>query len=89
MRYSVYVLVSKSDNTRYIGITGKNPKDRLKDHNNGSNKYTRVHRPYELMYYEQDYCKDCALKREKFLKSGQGRRILDLIEQSWVVSSAG
>ena len=79
MDYNIYVLKSIKNSKRYVGITTKDPKIRLKEHNEGSNEFTRLNKPYELIYYELGYCKTCALKREKFLKSGQGRKILDVI----------
>lgn len=77
MNYNVYVLKSKKNEKRYIGITFKKPIIRLSEHNQGSNEFTRLNKPFELIYYELGYCKECALKREKFLKSGQGRKLLD------------
>lgn len=34
--YYVYVLKSLKNNKKYIGSTSKSPKERLKEHNNGS-----------------------------------------------------
>jgi len=78
--YSVYVLKSAKTNTRYIGMTGKGPAERLKDHNESKNISTAQGKPYKLLYYETGYCKSCAIRREKFLKSGVGRKLLDLLE---------
>ncbi len=80
MFYSVYVLKSKKNGKRYIGYTGKSITERLIEHNAGSNQYTKNNIPYELLYFENNYCKECAKSREKFLKSGQGRKLLDRIE---------
>ena len=82
MYYNVYVLESNKNRKRYIGITSKDPIIRLKEHNEGSNKFTRLNKPYELVYFELGFCKACALKREQFLKSGQGRKILNKIIQN-------
>jgi putative endonuclease len=68
---------SKKNGKRYIGSTSKLPEDRIKDHNNGSNKFTRHNRPWNLLASEEFLTKNEALKREKFLKSGQGRKWLD------------
>jgi predicted GIY-YIG superfamily endonuclease len=78
--FTVYVLRSIFDGSRYIGMTSKSPEERLIDHNGGSNQYTKGHRPYKLVYFEKGYCKSCALNRERFLKSGIGRQILAKIE---------
>jgi len=77
--YYVYVLKSLKNNKRYIGHTGKNPQLRTKEHNAGSNQYTKGNRPYELVYSERHGSEDFAIKREKFLKSGAGRRVLNRI----------
>lgn len=60
-------------------MTSKFVKIRLKEHNEGTNSFTRFNRPWDILYYEQNYCKECAQKRETFLKTGQGRRIIKLI----------
>jgi len=80
MSYSVYVLKSKKNGNRYIGYTSKPITNRLKEHNEGSNRYTKNNIPYELLYFEQNYCKECGTNKEKFLKSGQGRKLLDKIQ---------
>ena len=76
--YYIYVLRSKKNNKRYIGFTSKDPKIRLKEHNSGTDDWTRQNSPFELVYQEKFYIKREAMKREKFLKSGQGRKFLDL-----------
>ena len=78
-QYSVYVLHSLKNGKRYIGMTGQDPRERLKEHNSGTNEFTRANKPWKLVYFEMNYCKACALKREAFLKSGQGRKVLDLL----------
>lgn len=78
--HSVYVLKSSKDQTLYVGMTSKDPRDRLVEHNQGKNKYTSMHKPYELIYYEMHYhCAKCAREREKFLKSGVGKQIIQKI----------
>lgn len=79
MGYSVYVLQSLRDKTLYYGMTSKDPRIRLKEHNYGRNKYTKMHKPYELIYYEMNYCRKCAREREKFLKSGVGKQLIKKI----------
>ena len=75
--FYVYVLKSLKNSKRYIGYTNKIPKERLIEHNSGSNKWTRVNKPFKLVYKEIFNDKTIAIKREKFLKSGQGRKFLD------------
>lgn len=75
-QYSVYVLLSSKDNSIYIGMTSKDPRDRLLEHNQSCCKYTKGKIPWDLLYYEMNYCKYCAARRERFLKSGQGKKLL-------------
>jgi len=77
--YYVYVLRSLKTKRRYTGFTENDPKDRLRDHNSGSSQYTRNNRPFVLIYSEPYAEEEKARKREKFLKSGQGRKFLDSI----------
>jgi len=67
------------NNKRHVGFTAKRPEERLEDHNLGSNKWTRINKPFKLVYKETFTNKTEAIKREKFLKSGQGRKYLDSI----------
>ena len=73
---------------RYIGSTGKSAVERLAEHNAGSNKYTKGNRPYVLLYSEDYEDKEFAEKREKFLKSGTGRRVLDRLQKKLYVPVA-
>jgi putative endonuclease len=77
MIYSVYVLLSLRNGKRYVGFTGKTVADRLREHNIGVSDWTRQNGPFELKYCERYANKQCAMRREKFLKSGQGRKWLD------------
>jgi len=71
--YYVYILQSQKNNSLYIGYT-IDLKKRFKKHNTGENKATRPFRPYELIYYEALLNIKDAKARERFLKSGWGRR---------------
>ncbi len=53
------------------------PQERLKQHNKGDNTWTSQNRPFKLMHSESFENKTEAIKRERFLKSGQGRKFLD------------
>ncbi|GEM_PF-756917 len=75
----VYVLKSRRNGKRYIGCTSKRVEVRLKEHNSGSNQWTRQNGPFDLVYYEEFVCVKEARQRERFLKSGQGRKFLDKI----------
>lgn len=77
--YFVYVLQSIKNRKKYVGFTEKDPKQRLIEHNNGSNSWTRDNGPFELMYYERFHCEKDAKSRELFYKTGIGRRVRDAI----------
>jgi len=52
---------------------------RLKEHNLGKSKFTSSGIPWELIYKESFPTNADARKREMFLKSGIGRKLLDQI----------
>jgi len=75
-KFIVYILISEKNGYRYIGHTN-NLERRISEHNAGLTKSIRFLRPFKLLYTET-YCNRVeAVKREKFLKSGQGREWLD------------
>lgn len=51
--------------------------NRIHEHNLGKCRYTSGRKPWRLIYKEQFPARGEAMKREKFLKSGQGRAYLD------------
>ena len=75
--FYTYVLKSLLNGKRYAGYTSKDPRLRLCEHNSGANTWTRANKPFELVYFEEYLDKTEAIKRELFLKSGQGRKFLD------------
>ena len=75
MFFFTYVLKSKLDGKLYIGYT-KALKKRLGEHNCGNVISTRYRRPFILIYYEACLSKTKAIKREKYFKTGFGRRYL-------------
>ena len=73
--YYVYVLLSDIDNELYFGFT-KDLKGRLKKHQKGKVVSTKHRLPLKLIYYEACLNEFDAIKREKYFKSGYGRRFL-------------
>jgi predicted GIY-YIG superfamily endonuclease len=69
--YYVYILKSQKDGSLYKGVTA-DLKQRIKDHNGGSAKYSSTKKPYSLMWYCAFHDKSLALKFEKYLKQGSG-----------------
>ena len=71
----VYVLRSTKDGKWYTGCTEDLGK-RFSDHNDGKVSSTKGRGPFELMYYEMSLNAEDAFAREKYLKSGMGKRYL-------------
>ena len=71
--YYVYVIRSKKDKQFYTGFTGE-LQNRLQEHNSGRVPSTKTRIPFELVYYEACLNEKDALAREKYLKSGMGKR---------------
>lgn len=59
----------------YTGAT-RDLRKRFKEHNNGNVEATRERRPLALIYYEACVDERDAFAREKYLKSGMGKRYL-------------
>ncbi|HHE76468.1 MAG TPA: GIY-YIG nuclease family protein [Candidatus Parcubacteria bacterium] len=76
--YYVYVLYSKKLNKRYIGYCA-DLKRRLRYHNSGNSKFTSKGVPWNLVFYEAFISKKDAVREEKFLKSGSGRKRLEYL----------
>lgn len=70
----VYVLQNKTKNW-YIGCTS-DLKRRIEEHIQGKSTYTKHRGPYDLIYYEACLDQDDAYRRERYLKTGMGRRYL-------------
>jgi len=70
--FYVYVIKSLKNNRNYIGQTN-NLKKRIEEHNSGQSKYTSLTRPFKLIHSEEFDNRTDAVRRELFLKSGQGR----------------
>jgi len=70
----VYVLQNNKDKW-YIG-SSKDLRKRILRHNSGKNKSTKYGIPWKLIYYEACLNKKDTRAREKYLKSGMGRRYL-------------
>jgi len=73
--FYVYLLHSTKDNGSYIGYS-TDLKRRLSEHARGASFATKARGPWKLIYYEAYTEREDAEGREKFLKSGAGRRFL-------------
>ena len=70
--FYVYILKSLKDGNFYIGYSS-NLKRRIQEHSNGKVKSTRNRRPLKLICYEAYLDKETALRREKYLKTSDGK----------------
>lgn len=73
MFYYVYILQSGS--TIYIGYT-VDLKQRITEHNRGKAYFTSRKSGWHLIFYEAYLNKLDAKRREKYLKTNQGSRLL-------------
>lgn len=75
MFYYIYVIESLKNGELYIGYTVNLPK-RLKEHNQGLNFSTKSDKPWKIIYYEACFNQNDAKRRESYLKTSQGQRLL-------------
>ncbi len=75
---TVYVLKG-SKGKRYVGITN-NLRRRLREHRSGKTKGGQVIGDFKVLLTEEYPDYTTARRRERFLKSGQGREWLDAFE---------
>ena len=73
--YYVYVLVSKTKNYIYVGLTNNHVR-RINAHNAGYNRTTKAYRPFYVLLIEKYPTRVEARVREKYLKSGVGKEFL-------------
>ena len=73
--FYTYILKCEKTNTLYTGATD-NLERRLEQHNNGEVYYTKSRLPVTLVYFEACLNKFDAFRREKYLKTGMGKRFL-------------
>ena len=73
--YYTYVIQSKKDGRWYTGSTNDLRK-RLIEHNSGKVCSTKNRGPFILIYYEACINEQDARFREKYLKTGMGKRYL-------------
>ena len=70
--FYVYVLLQSNGNL-YTGFTD-NLKRRFKDHEQGKVSSTKNNRPVRLILYEGYLYEEDAKRREKYLKTSDGKR---------------
>jgi len=73
--FYIYVLQSIKDKSFYVGYT-TDLRKRFAEHNHGMNVSTKNRIPWKIIFYEAYRNRDDAERREKYLKTNQGARIL-------------
>ncbi|MFZ1618525.1 MAG: GIY-YIG nuclease family protein [Flavobacteriales bacterium] len=73
--FYTYVLKSKKDGKWYTGCT-EDRRKRFKEHNDGKVVSTKGRGPFDIIYYEACIDTHDAFTREKYLKTGMGKRYL-------------
>lgn len=73
--FYTYVLKSEKSDRLYTGYTNDLRK-RFREHNSGKSTYTARRGPYKLIYYEACSNEGDARTREKYLKTGMGKRYI-------------
>ncbi len=76
MRGYLYIIQSIKNKRYYIGST-YNPKERLKEHNDGRSKYTKLTRPWKMVYIKKYRTLKIARKKEYKLKKLKSRIIIE------------
>ena len=72
--YYVYIL-HLSNNQLYTGYTS-DLKRRFQEHQRGKSEFTSQHLPVQLIHYEAYSLESDARRRESFLKTTEGKRLL-------------
>lgn len=73
--YYVYILQSLKSNKWYTGYT-IDLRKRFNQHQKNLSTYTKGRGSFKLIYYEASLHEEDALARERYLKSGMGKRYL-------------
>ncbi len=81
-----YVYILLENNGQFYTGFSSDLRQRVKDHNAGKVESTRDRRPLKLLHYEAYTKESDARRREKYLKTSEGKRFLkqqirDLIEE--------
>ncbi len=76
--YYIYWMVDRKNKRTYVGYTD-NLKRRMKEHRSGLTKSTKNFNDFEIHVLETVDDRQMAREREKYWKSGLGRRKLKIL----------
>ena len=85
MFHYIYLIQSKKTGQLYKGYT-TDLKKRLVEHNRGLNFSTKTQKPWEIIHYEAYLDERDAKRREKYLKTSQGMRLLQRMLKEYFYS---
>ena len=89
MFYYVYVLQSlKVTDKLYIGST-HDLRMRVSKHNRKVNFSTRPYAPWRLIFYEAYLYKEDAIRREKYLKTSKGAKVIKNMLKEYFYKTSG
>ena len=74
----LYILQSLTNHRYYIGSTS-NLKLRIEQHNNGESRYTRLTKPFELVFSKEYSSRTSAYKAEYWLKQQKDKKLIEQI----------
>ena len=80
--YYVYILASQRNGTLYIGVTNDLRKRVYEHKNDLVEGFTKKYQVHKLVYFEETFDIESAIKREKQLKAWKRKWKLELIEKS-------
>ncbi|MCA6421882.1 MAG: GIY-YIG nuclease family protein [Flavobacterium sp.] len=87
MEFVVYILYSEKFDKTYVGYTSSLI-ERFKSHNSLANSgFTLKFRPWKVVYIDVYFDKSMALKKEKWLKSGNGRTFIAELKKNGFISA--
>ncbi|MEK7575688.1 MAG: GIY-YIG nuclease family protein [Patescibacteria group bacterium] len=71
--FYIYIIKSRKNGKLYTGLTNDLRK-RFNQHNENKSTWTKKKGPWDLIYYEACLNEEDAGSREKYLKTGMGKR---------------
>ncbi len=73
LMFYIYIIKSRKNGKLYTGLTNDLRK-RFNQHNENKSTWTKKKGPWDLIYYEACLNEEDAGSREKYLKTGMGKR---------------
>ncbi len=80
--FYVNIMASKKNGTLYVGVTSNLVKRVYQHKHNLAEGFTQKYGTHTLVYYEQHFSAESAIKREKRLKEWHRKWKIELIEKT-------